>query len=57
MANKNKQDISIPDTFPFPYSKPYDIQLDFMKSLYKTLEQEKIGIFESPTGTVYILTV
>ncbi|XP_028287261.1 ATP-dependent DNA helicase DDX11 [Parambassis ranga] len=36
--------------FPFPY-KPYDIQEQFMHSLYSTLEQGKVGIFESPTGT------
>lgn len=36
--------------FNHPY-KPYDIQLDFMKTLYSTLESKKVGIFESPTGT------
>lgn len=53
--SKSKQTEStgaIPDEFPFPYEKPYDIQLDFMKALYKTLEEKKVGIFESPTGTV-----
>ena len=34
--------------FPFP---PYDIQRDFMNSLYQCLKDEKLGIFESPTGT------
>ncbi|XP_035779102.1 ATP-dependent DNA helicase DDX11-like isoform X1 [Anopheles albimanus] len=34
--------------FPFP---PYEIQLDFMKSLYDVLQRGGIGIFESPTGT------
>lgn len=37
--------------FGFPY-KPYDIQTDFMKKLVETMEGKKIGIFESPTGTV-----
>lgn len=37
--------------FGFPF-EPYDIQKDFMQELYNTLEQGKIGIFESPTGTV-----
>ena len=37
--------------FPFPFP-PYAIQEDFMKALYGTLEQGKVGIFESPTGTV-----
>ena len=34
--------------FPFP---PYPIQIQFMTHLYESLEQGKIGIFESPTGT------
>ncbi|KAA8590164.1 hypothetical protein FQN60_014098 [Etheostoma spectabile] len=36
--------------FPFPY-QPYDIQEQFMKALYRALDQGKVGIFESPTGT------
>lgn len=39
--------------FPFPY-QPYNIQEQFMQALYKTLDQGKVGIFESPTGTVGI---
>lgn len=35
--------------FPFP---PYSIQKQFMKELYFTIEENKLGIFESPTGTV-----
>uniref|UniRef100_A0A3B5MS22 DEAD/H (Asp-Glu-Ala-Asp/His) box helicase 11 n=1 Tax=Xiphophorus couchianus TaxID=32473 RepID=A0A3B5MS22_9TELE len=38
------------DSFPFPY-KPYDIQEQFMTALYSALDQGKVGIFESPTGT------
>lgn len=38
------------DEFAFPF-KPYEIQRDFMKNLYETIEEKKIGIFESPTGT------
>jgi chromosome transmission fidelity protein 1 len=53
-SNHGKQNVSIPEEFPFPYEKPYEIQLNFMKALYKTLELGKIGIFESPTGTVKI---
>lgn len=37
-------------SFPFPFT-PYDIQEKFMSQLYQALEQSKIGIFESPTGT------
>ena len=40
-----------PADFPFPF-EPYAIQKDFMSHLYQTLEKGKIGIFESPTGTV-----
>jgi chromosome transmission fidelity protein 1 len=36
--------------FCHPY-QPYDIQLQFMKDLYKTIDNGQIGIFESPTGT------
>ncbi|KAF5893568.1 ATP-dependent DNA helicase DDX11, partial [Clarias magur] len=36
--------------FPFPF-KPYRIQERFMESLYAVLEEGKVGIFESPTGT------
>ncbi|CAL9695345.1 unnamed protein product [Knipowitschia caucasica] len=37
-------------SFPFPY-QPYSIQEQFMQALYRTLEDGKVGIFESPTGT------
>jgi chromosome transmission fidelity protein 1 len=33
--------------FPFP---PYDIQLGFMRALYRALEEGGVGLFESPTG-------
>lgn len=39
--------------FPFPY-QPYDIQEQFMQALYSALDQGKVGIFESPTGTVCV---
>jgi len=40
-----------PEDFHHPFH-PYQIQTDFMKALYSTLESKSIGIFESPTGTV-----
>lgn len=40
-----------PIDFQFPYT-PYAIQKEFMAALYETLSAGKIGIFESPTGTV-----
>ena len=39
-----------PDTFNFPFP-PYDIQRDFMRQLFRVLDDGKLGIFESPTGT------
>ncbi|QRV77770.1 chromosome transmission fidelity protein 1 [Ceratobasidium sp. AG-Ba] len=40
-----------PESFPaFPY-QPYDIQLELMKKLYSALEDRKVAILESPTGT------
>ncbi|XP_018974476.2 ATP-dependent DNA helicase DDX11 isoform X2 [Cyprinus carpio] len=36
--------------FPFPF-QPYTIQESFMEALYTALDQGKVGIFESPTGT------
>lgn len=38
-------------SFPFPYT-PYRIQEQFMAALYAALEAGRVGIFESPTGTV-----
>lgn len=42
-----------PSSFVFPFT-PYDIQHNFMTHLYAALENKKLGIFESPTGTVSI---
>ncbi|KAF2108306.1 TFIIH basal transcription factor complex helicase subunit [Lophiotrema nucula] len=36
--------------FHHPY-QPYDIQKQFMNAVYDCLEDGKVGIFESPTGT------
>lgn len=36
--------------FHHPY-EPYDIQKEFMNAVYDCLEDGKVGIFESPTGT------
>lgn len=36
--------------FHHPYT-PYDIQREFMAALYACLNEGKVGIFESPTGT------
>ncbi len=36
--------------FSFPYES-YDIQKQFMRNIYDCVENGKVGIFESPTGT------
>lgn len=45
------------DGFQFPFATPYSIQLDLMRSLYSTVENRQVGIFESPTGTGKSLTL
>ena len=42
-----------PQEFPFPFT-PYSIQKDLMHNLYVAIEEKKLGIFESPTGTVSV---
>ncbi|KAI7379651.1 ATP-dependent RNA helicase CHL1, partial [Hortaea werneckii] len=36
--------------FHHPF-QPYDIQQQFMEAMYECIEEKKVGIFESPTGT------
>ncbi|KAF9695163.1 hypothetical protein EKO04_006762 [Ascochyta lentis] len=43
-------DINAERDFHHPY-EPYSIQKDFMNAVYDCLEDSKVGIFESPTGT------
>jgi hypothetical protein len=42
-----------PANFHHPY-QPYDIQLEFMRTVYDVLQKGngQVGILESPTGTV-----
>lgn len=42
--------------FKFPFD-PYPVQVSFMKALYETLSECKVGIFESPTGTGKSLSI
>ncbi|EMC96045.1 hypothetical protein BAUCODRAFT_514453 [Baudoinia panamericana UAMH 10762] len=39
-----------PKDFHHPF-QPYDIQQQFMEAMYDCIEDGKVGIFESPTGT------
>jgi hypothetical protein len=41
----------VPVDFHHPYT-PYSIQEDFMRTVYEVLQDGKVGILESPTGTV-----
>lgn len=47
-----EKDIEAVD-FNHPFT-PYDVQLDFMKTVYGVLQrgEGQVGILESPTGTV-----
>ncbi len=42
MANKHVEKMDTPDEFPFPFP-PYDIQKDFMKALFTTLNEGEKG--------------
>lgn len=47
MNNDNKIE------FHFPF-KPYSIQIDLMNEIYSSLNNKRVLICESPTGTVII---
>ncbi|XP_074605656.1 ATP-dependent DNA helicase DDX11 [Brevipalpus obovatus] len=42
--------------YNFPY-EPYNIQIELMQKIEQALEEEKIGIFSSPTGTGKSLSI
>jgi chromosome transmission fidelity protein 1 len=42
--------------FHHPYT-PYDIQDTFMNTVYEILDNSKVGILESPTGTVSLFSL
>ena len=41
--------------FGFPYETPYKTQIELMNDIYDVIESRKIGLFESPTGTVIFM--
>jgi chromosome transmission fidelity protein 1 len=54
--NKEMQQQTTIKNFSFPY-EAYPIQKDFMQQLYNAIDTNKIGIFESPTGTGKSLSI
>jgi chromosome transmission fidelity protein 1 len=45
--------LDVPPSFnAFPYAKPYGIQDELMRHLYFAIENRRVTIVESPTGTV-----
>lgn len=45
--------LASPADFPFPFP-PYDIQVQFMRTVYSAIEEGKVALMESPTGTVRV---
>lgn len=51
--NQGDRDVAIPPlktpaSFPFPYAKPYDIQVDLMRVVFEAIESGKIAIVSDP---------
>lgn len=49
----NESEMSAELDFHHPYT-PYAVQETFMQTVYHVLDEGKIGILESPTGTVSV---
>ena len=48
--------IEAPSTFDaFPYQPPYAIRAELMRHLFTAIEDGKVALVESPTGTVRFL--
>ncbi|XP_045479917.1 ATP-dependent DNA helicase DDX11 [Harmonia axyridis] len=56
METLEEESLPCPEKFDFPFPA-YDIQNDFMRALYKTIDERNFGIFESPTGTGKSLSI
>jgi Rad3-related DNA helicase len=51
IANNTEKPSLRSESFQFPY-QAYPIQVQMMNAVYEALREQKIGLFESPTGTV-----
>lgn len=40
--------LETPESFPFPYAKPYGIQVDLMRVVFEAIENGKIAIVSRP---------
>lgn len=41
--------LETPESFPFPYAKPYGIQVDLMRVVFEAIENGKIAIVSART--------
>jgi chromosome transmission fidelity protein 1 len=45
MADDNTvPSLKTPEAFPFPYPKPYDIQVQLMRTVFEAVESKKVAI-------------
>lgn len=44
-----------PPDFPFPFAKPYDIQVDLMRTVFEAVEGRKIAIVRTHSRTAAIV--
>lgn len=46
MSEEEKVEVTLPtpEIFPFPYTTPYGIQVDLMRTVFEAIEQKKIAI-------------
>jgi chromosome transmission fidelity protein 1 len=49
--------LETPKSFPFPYAKPYGIQVDLMRIVFEAIENGKIAIVSGRTLQWYEATL
>lgn len=47
--------LATPTSFPFPFAKPYDIQVQLMQTVFQAIEERKIAIVRDRIRTVELL--